>query len=146
MYVWENDRLLLIERRKGTLGFAPPAGHVDGDPTFETAASRELYEEVGLTVISLECIGEGRKNNPCRRIDGTWHYWKMYTVAANGKLKRSEDETKQAGYYSRAQVAALAMRTEQYLRGEIPEASWEALPGLEPVAYEWLQDLELLKA
>ena len=48
MLVWKEDKLLLIERKKPPFGFALPAGHVDGDDSFEVAAKRELEEEVGL--------------------------------------------------------------------------------------------------
>ncbi|MEK9177792.1 MAG: NUDIX hydrolase, partial [Patescibacteria group bacterium] len=48
MFIWNDDKLLLIERGKRPYGFAVPAGHVDGDKTFEIAAIRELKEEVGL--------------------------------------------------------------------------------------------------
>ena len=91
MLVWRNGNLLLIERRKPPFGFAPPAGHIDGDNSFEEAAKRELREEVGLKVKNIELLIEGRKDNVCRREDGSWHYWKIYKIEANGEVKRSED-------------------------------------------------------
>lgn len=51
MLVWRDGSLLLIERRKPPFGFAPPAGHIDGDDSFEESAKRELKEEVGLEMI-----------------------------------------------------------------------------------------------
>ena len=65
--VWRGDKLLLIERAKFPKGFAVPAGHVDGDATYEDSAKRELKEEVGLDAMGLRLIAEGRKENPCRR-------------------------------------------------------------------------------
>lgn len=56
MIVWRNDKLLLIERKKPPFGFAPPAGHVDDDKSFEVAAKRELKEEVGLDTDNLELL------------------------------------------------------------------------------------------
>jgi len=97
MFVWNGDKLLLIERQKFPFGFAVPAGHVDGDATFEEAAIRELGEEVGLVATDLKLILDVRKDNPCRREDGTWHHWKLYRVDASGELSRSLEETKQAG-------------------------------------------------
>ena len=44
--VWKEEKLLLIERKNFPFGFAPPAGHLDGD-TYEEAAKRELLEETG---------------------------------------------------------------------------------------------------
>jgi len=40
---------------------------------------------------------EGRKENPCRREGGSWHYWKLYKENAIGEVVRSKDETKQDG-------------------------------------------------
>ena len=144
MLVWQNDKLLLIERKKPPFGFAPPAGHVDGDVDFEISARRELMEEVGLEATSLKLLTEGRKENHCRRDDGAWHYWKIYQIDASGEIKRSEDETKQAGFYDKNNLLALADKTERYLRGEIEQTDWEKAPGLEPVWYEWLKELKII--
>ena len=71
MIVRKDDNILLIERRKKPFGFAPPAGHIDGDKTFEESAVRELKEEVGLAATSIKLLIEGRKENHCRR--GRWN-------------------------------------------------------------------------
>lgn len=144
IHVWQDDRLLLIERRKFPFGFAPPAGHVDESPSFEAAAKKELEEKVGLQVKSLKLIHEGRKDNPCRREKGTWHYWKIYNVEAEGETQRSLEETKQAGWYSRKEIESLAKRTEEYLFGEISEDEWRKSPGLEPVWYKWMKELKII--
>lgn len=67
MYVWKNEKLLLIERKKFPFGFAVPAGHVDKHGSFEDAARDEIQEEVGFEVTDLELITEGRKENVRRR-------------------------------------------------------------------------------
>jgi len=144
MFVWRDDKLLLIERARFPLGFAVPAGHVDGDKSFEESAERELREEVGLKMKSLESIFEGRKENQCRREGGNWHYWKLYRVETDGELKRSQDETKKANWYSKVEIEKLAQRTEQYLRKEILEADWEKSPGLEPVMLEFFKSLKII--
>jgi len=144
MLVRDGDRLLLIERKKFPFGFAPPAGHVDDDPTYEAAAIRELSEEVGLEAVSLELVLEKDKPNHCRRKDGTWHHWNVYNVTTKGDIKRSEEETKQAGWFSITEVRELADRTQQYLQGKIPDEAWRQQPGLEPVWYEHLTDLKIL--
>lgn len=144
MLVWQNDRLLLIERKKLPFGFAPPAGHVDDKGTFQKAATEELFEEVGLRAQALELLTEGGKNNPCRRQDGTWHYWKIYRVVATGAIQPSSDETKQAGFYTKKNLQHLAKKTEQYLAGQISEKDWENSPGLEPVWHEWLTELKII--
>jgi ADP-ribose pyrophosphatase YjhB (NUDIX family) len=135
MIVREEDKILLIERMKFPFGFAPPAGHLDGD-TYEEAARRELKEEVGLIANKLALIYEGRVENPCRREDGTFHDWKVYKAEASGEVKRSKDETKRVGWYSSQEIEKLMERTKSYLRGEITEAEWESSPGMEVFWYE----------
>lgn len=144
MFVWRNDKLLLIERAKFPFGYAVPAGHLDGDPDYETAAKRELKEEVGLDAIRLDPVFDGRKENPCRRESGTWHHWKLYQVEATGDLSPSLQETKRVDWYSVEQINALAIRTEKFLAGEISPAEWERNPGLEPVMVEFWKLLSLL--
>ncbi len=144
MLVWKEGKILLIERAKFPFGFALPAGHVDGDASFEIAAQRELEEEVGLKVESLKLIAEGRKENMCRRTDGTWHYWKIYEAETSGELQRSIVETKGVGWYSKEELHQLAKMTEQYIRKEIRDEEWEKNPGLEPVMYEWFRECSIL--
>ncbi len=144
MFVWKNDKLLLIERAKFPFGFAVPAGHVDGDKTFEDSAIRELKEEVGLNAENLELVIENRKENPCRREGGTWHYWKIYKVVTTGDIERSKDETKKVGWYTKEQIKKLANRTEEYNNKKITEDDWNKNPGLEPVMYEWFKELKII--
>jgi ADP-ribose pyrophosphatase YjhB (NUDIX family) len=138
MVVIRNKKLLLIERMKFPFGFAPAAGHVDGDSDYEESAVRELSEEVGLTATSLELLYEGRKENHCRREDGTWHYWKVYHVETTGNISRSLDETKQAKWYSKKDLQKMVKRTEDYLAGKIAEEDWRSNPGFETVWYGFL--------
>lgn len=144
MIVRKDGKILLIERAKFPFGFAVPAGHVDGDSSFEVSARRELEEEVGLEAISLKLLAEGRKDNACRREDGTWHHWKIYETEVKGELKRSEDETKRAGWYSEDEIQKLGEKTEKYEAQEISEQDWEDSPGLEPVMYEWFRELGII--
>jgi ADP-ribose pyrophosphatase YjhB (NUDIX family) len=144
MFVWTNQKLLLIERVKGTLGFAIPAGHVDGDLTYDDAAKRELKEEVGLNTINLEKVAEGRKENFCHRTDGSWHFWKLYKVIVGGELAPSPSETKKAGWYSIEEIKKFAEKTEKYNKKEISEEQWAASPGLEPVMLEWFKELKII--
>ena len=144
MLVWMGEELLLIERKRGAIGLAPPAGHIDGGESFEEAAGRELKEEVGLDATRIELVIEGRKDNPCRREGGSWHYWKIYEIEAAGEVKRSEDETKQARFFAKVELVQLAERTQKYLAGDIEQSEWEKLPGLEPVWYEWLKELTII--
>ncbi len=145
MLVRKGTDLLLIERRRPPFGFAPPAGHVDGDATYEEAAARELTEEVGLRADSLKLVFEGDVDNPCRRIDGTWHHWKIYEVGVQDThVERSEDETRQAGWYTIRQIRELAERTEQYMAHRISDEAWEQNPGLEKVWYAYFIKLGII--
>ena len=142
--VWKDDKLLLIERKKLPYGFAVPAGHVDGDATFEIAAKRELKEEVGLEATELKLIDECRRENPCRRQGGTWHQWRLYEAKTSGNLKRSLDETKQAGWYTIEQIKKLSIRSNQYKDGKIFEEEWQKNPGLEPTMNDWFKALKII--
>jgi len=144
MLIWKNDKLLLIERKLFPFGFAPPAGHVDDKGGFENAAKEEVQEEVGLNPTDIKLIAEGRKNNKCRRKGGNYHYWKIYEVEAEGELKPSKDETKQADWYTKEQIRELSEKTIKYINGEINEEDWQANPGIEPVWYDWFKELSVI--
>ncbi len=144
MLVWQNEKLLLIERKKPPFGLAPPAGHVDSDSSYKEAAKRELKEEVGLDMQDIMLLIEGRKENFCRRKNGNWHYWKIYKIEAMGEIKRSEEETKQVNFYTKEEINVMVNKTKKYLQGEISEDNWEKSPGLEPVWYEWLKELKII--
>ncbi len=135
--------MLLIERRRFPPGFAPPAGHVDGD-TFRGAAIRELNEEVGSTVNDLAEIARGKKHNPCRRPGGGFHDWRIYHATVEGRISGNTDETKQVKWVGREELETLAKRTESYLASEISQNEFTRDPGLEPVWYEWFQNLGIL--
>ena len=139
----DQGKILLIERKKIPPGFAPPAGHVDGD-TFRDAAIRELGEEVGLMVQGLDEVARGKKNNRCRRIGGDFHDWRIYHAKAEGKINGNKDETKQAKWVGKEELEILAKRTESYLSAEISQDDFNRQPGLEPVWYEWFQNLGIL--
>jgi ADP-ribose pyrophosphatase YjhB (NUDIX family) len=126
MIVERGGKILLIERKVFPIVWAPPAGHVDEGESYEDAAVRELTEEVGLTATHSELVAEGRKENRCSRPDGTWHYWKIYKVEAEGEVKRSKEETTQAGWYNKNEIKNLP------------------LPGLEPVWSDWLVELGII--
>jgi ADP-ribose pyrophosphatase YjhB (NUDIX family) len=131
--VWRDARLLLIERRLPPPGLAPPAGHVDSRRSFEQAAIEELAEEVGLIAHRLTLLAQGRQNNPCRRIDGNWHYWKIYKAVAAGAVVPNPRETRGADWYSKEQIAALIkLKEHERLR-------------LEDVWRKWFTDLKLIE-
>ena len=142
--IYRRKDVLLIERRNAPIGFAPPAGHVDNLGTFEDAARIEVHQEVGLSVERLELVGEGKRMNPCRRIGGTWHYWKIYKADVSGELQLSNRETRSSIWASPETIRDLAGKTEKYAQKSIDETEWIAGPGLEPVWVEWFRELGLV--
>lgn len=142
--VWRNDKLLLIERKNFPFGFAPPAGHVDNDKNFADAARRELQEEVGLNAVTITLRLEKKMNNPCNRIDGSWHDWKIYEAEITGKTIKNSDEVKQVTWATNKQLHEFALRTESYKKKLITENEWEKHPGLEPVWYDFLKELKII--
>ena len=145
LLIWDKEgKLLIIERMKFPFGFAIPAGHLDGD-TFEAGLVREVKEEVGVDVQKYKKVLDQRFDNPCRREEGTWHHWQIYRAEEwSGEVKRSEDETKQVLWLLRLEIAALAERTEAYMRGKISEEKWENYPGLGVVWYEIFKILGII--
>lgn len=145
IFVWDNQKLLLIERMHDPKGFAVPAGHVEDGEEYVNAARRELEEEVGLKSGELELIYEGRKENPCRREGGAWHNWKLYKAEVVGGELKESDETKQIGWYDAQAIKILAERAEEFKKGIISAAEWSENPGLEPVMYEFFKALKILE-
>jgi len=119
MIVERGGKLLLIKRKIFPLTYAFPAGHVEDGEEYEHAAVRELKEEVGLDATKVELVAEGRVENPCSRVDGTWHAWKVYKIEAEGEVRRSEEETTDVGWFTREEIRNLPP------------------PGFEPIMFEW---------
>ena len=53
----KEDDVLFIDRRKSWPGLALPGGHIEGDESIHDCAIREVYEETGLRVKSLQFRG-----------------------------------------------------------------------------------------
>ena len=142
--VFQDGKLLLIDRKRPPLGLAAPAGHVDkhGDPVkaeelrFQKAAVEELQEETGLIAISLELVAEGRKENPCRRPGGDWHYWRIYKAGVMGELKPSTEETRGHMWCSVDQMRQLLGGTSI----QMPMGP----AGLEPVWSKWFTEIDII--
>lgn len=143
--VFRDGKLLIIDRKRPPLGLAAPAGHVDKhgnsddseEKQYEQAAINELEEEAGLTATSLTLIDEGRMENPCRRPDGDWHYWRIYQAKADGELRPSTEETRGHFWCSKEQMAALLNNESVTMdHGKI---------GLEPVWRDWFTRINVLE-
>lgn len=88
----QGEKILLIKRKKFPIAFACPAGHVDDGESFEHAAIREIHEEVGLTISNLQLVLSETFENPCRRVGGTYHEWKVYIAEYSGEVVLATDE------------------------------------------------------
>lgn len=53
----ESGKVVVINRCKSWVGLSFPGGHVENGESFYDSAVREVYEETGLTVNSLELCG-----------------------------------------------------------------------------------------
>src|ERR1044072_8809537 len=145
-----DGKLALLERARGAIGMAPIAGHIDDHGSTEQAAVDEAEEELGLIIEPSDLqetkIKERRKENVCRREDGTYHVWTVYEADQFlGDLEPSKEETKGANWYSPKQLQALADRTKAFQAGKIAEADWKKKPGLEIIWLDFLTELGYVK-
>jgi len=65
-----TGNIVLIERKFPPLGLAIPGGFVDEGETVEQAAKREMKEELGVELLSLQFIGyfDDPKRDPRRHV------------------------------------------------------------------------------
>jgi 8-oxo-dGTP pyrophosphatase MutT (NUDIX family) len=107
--VGEAHQTLLFLRRKFPFLYTIPAGHVElgADPKEEMR--REVFEEAGLTVETVERLWPDedlRLVDACRR-GADVHQWYAYQVTASGAARLS-DEGRIIGWYSDQEIRALA--------------------------------------
>ncbi len=104
-----GGKYLLIDRAIPPFGFAGVAGHVDEGENERQAALREIEEEVGLEAADLKLLFEEELDwNWCSK-GVTSHYWYLFECRVDGDLKRSEEETKSAGWYSKKDIKTLKL-------------------------------------
>jgi ADP-ribose pyrophosphatase YjhB (NUDIX family) len=133
-----NDKgeVLLIERGTFPFGMAPVAGHVDLHSSYEEAAIAEVQEEVGLEITDLRLLAEGRRDNPCRRVNGSWHYWKIYEAKASGIVRLSPREARRAEWCDSKRLIELGLVP--------PDGAGDSRNYLEGVWIDWLSQLHRL--
>lgn len=144
-----HGNYLLFDRATFPPGAAPPAGHVDDHGSYQAAAHAEVAEETGLTVVSLQYVTGGWRDNRCRRDPGPWpatigHQWSVYLATVTGDLQPSPRETRHARWLNRRDIQALSARTVEYAYGNVSAEDWLRSPGIEPVWVRWLSDAGLI--
>lgn len=143
-----DSRYLLFTRATPPVGVAPVAGHVDGHGGPTQAAIAEVSEEVGLQVETLTPLLSQWRSNRCRRTlgrAGVGHHWTVYRATTTGILKPSPRETRNAGWYTKAQIQELADITVAYADGRLHEQWYAAAPGLEPVWVGFFVELGIVE-
>jgi 8-oxo-dGTP pyrophosphatase MutT (NUDIX family) len=108
-----NEEVLVIERARPPLFWAPPAGHIDGHGDELAAAIEETSEEVGigLCIEGLERVANGERmtNNQCRRSADGWHDWTVFaTRVEDAEVVASPAEVKRFAWVSRAILCEMA--------------------------------------
>lgn len=143
-----EGRLLVFDRNTDPLGVAGPAGHIDTHGSATEAVYMEVFEEVGLTVVSAELVGGGWRPNRCRREPGPLgigHHWHVFTVQVTGELAASARETRNVRWLDQARLQELTWRTLDYAFGGLSDAMFRAVPGIEPVWVRWLTEAGLVE-
>lgn len=158
--VWNEGKLLMIERKKYNFGFAIPAGHQDGDNP-DVTAKKELSEEIGLVATKLQGRLVLNLPNPCKREGGTHHVWHVLRAENwHGEIKPSDEETKSYIWADMSMIQALAKNLEEFsrrigigleaenlpaiVRATNEDPSWAEAPGLEPPMYFLFKRLEII--
>ncbi len=98
LQVWEGDHLqgiVLIDRQKPPLGLAIPGGFVEVGESVETAAVREMKEEVGLDVELAYLLGV--YSDPSR--DPRFHTVSVVFVGDSVGKPRAASDAKEAAIY-----------------------------------------------
>jgi len=107
--IHKDGRYLLIDRGVPPPGFAGVAGHIDEGEEAKEAIAREVAEETGLHVESMELLWEEFVEwNWCSK-GVTGHYWYVYACEVSGEIARDERETKSAGWYSAEEIKVLPL-------------------------------------
>jgi len=147
--VWSDGKLLMIERKKYNFGFAVPAGHQDGEDA-ETAARRELFEEMGINAPKLKKVVAKTLQNPCSY--GKYHDWTIFEAGKwSGEPRMEPTEVKRYLWATAGEIQDMVRRLEEFAHSQnIPLEenslplivaatnqidSWRQNPGLEPPMY-----------
>lgn len=107
----KDGEILLLDRRKGVLGWACPAGHLDPGEDHLAALKRELFEETGVKVNdSAKMLLHADVQNACKRGFEAHEWWIYALEAETDHIELKEpDKHKGIGWFKPAEVEALEL-------------------------------------
>jgi 8-oxo-dGTP diphosphatase len=88
VYDRQRDAVVVQDRRKYWTGYAFPGGHMEPGESFAAAAIREVYEETGLQLQSVQCCGLIHWDQP----EGKYLVYLYRSDAYSGQLIDQTDE------------------------------------------------------
>jgi isopentenyl-diphosphate delta-isomerase type 1 len=89
------------------------SGHLDAGEDYDIAASRELGEEIGLTVTAATRLTRLLKLRPCRETG--WEFAWIYTARGDGPFTLHPAEVEAGAWFAVAEVTrALAERPKEF--------------------------------
>lgn len=103
--VQEGPFFLLFLRRKYPFLYTLPAGHVECGESLEENIAREVIEETGLQISSMQPLWSEEVfqiYDPCRR-GADIHRWHLFEIRTEGQPTLS-DEGRIIGWYSKEEV------------------------------------------
>lgn len=99
-----NKKYLLVERATFPSGFALITGHVDDGESPQEALVREVKEEIGVDIISLNLIFEGVIGNSSCNKGADIHRTFVFECRVNGEIKLNKEENKIWKWYSKDEM------------------------------------------
>ncbi len=109
--VLKKDKLLLIKRKYEPLGWALPGGFIEYGESAEEAVERELREETGLKVVSLNQFHT--YSSPNR--DERFHTMSVVFIVETAGNEAASDDAAQLGWFSLNNLPDLAFDHKKIL-------------------------------
>lgn len=100
----KDGKILLIDRTKHPLGFACPAGHMNENEDFVAAVKREVMEEVGLEVTSVNLVAEEEETLHTCKKGISVHYWNVFECKVKGEPRKRSYEANSINWYTRDEI------------------------------------------
>lgn len=107
----KEGEILLLDRRKGVLGWACPAGHLEDGENHLGTLKRELVEETGVQVNdTAKLVLHADMNNACKRGFDAHEWWVYVLEAISDHVELKEpDKHKGIGWFKSSEVDVLEL-------------------------------------